>query len=150
MLIVIKLMMWALVIGCIALAVSSVRKLIVYYSIKKNGSFAEGIIVDLKEKGDAVMSMGSPINQEAPRKVYPVVEYIDGNGTVVQAVYMGFVLKGRDDYEEGQKVQIKYDPAKNDRFIIIGDSNFHGNAWGFLVVGTGFAVLAGILLRMTF
>lgn len=149
MLILVKIMMGALVIACLALAVSAVCKLIIYYGIKKNGSFAEGVIVGFKEKGDVLMSMGNYSGKEI-KKVYPVVEYITENGGVVKAEYMGFVLNGSGEYNEGQKIQIKYDAAKNDRFIIIGDNNFHGNAWGFLVVGIGFAVLGGILFRMTF
>lgn len=140
--------MLALVIGCIAFAVSAVYRLMIYYGIKKNGSFAEGIIVDFKEKTDILMSFGN-ISGKDIKKFYPIVEYYTENGSNVRAEYMGCVINGSGDYSEGQKVQIKYDPAKNDRFIIIGDNNFHGNAWGFLVVGIGFGILSGIMFFMT-
>lgn len=148
MLVIVKIMMGALVIVCLALAVSAVCKLIIYYGIKKNGSFAEGVIVGFKEKGDALMSMGNYSGKEI-KKVYPIVEYDTQNGSAVRAEYMGFVLNGSGEYNEGQKLQIKYDPNNSEKFIIIGDNNFHGNAWGFLVVGIGFAVLGGIMFFMT-
>lgn len=147
MLILVKIMMGALVIACLALAVSAVCKLITYYGIRKNGSFAEGVIVGFKEKGDVLMSMGNPSGKEI-RKVYPIVEYKTENGSAVRAEYMGFVLNGSGEYNEGQKLQIKYDPNKSEKFIIIGDNNFHGNAWGFLIVGIAFAVFGGILFKI--
>lgn len=145
---IVQILMLGLIIICLALAGSSVYKLIIYYGIKKNGSFAEGVIVGFKEKGDILMSMGNYSGKEI-KKFYPVVEYYTENGSNVRAEYMGFVINNSGNYSEGQKVQIKYDPAKNDRFILIGDNNLHGNAWGTLVVGIGFGILSVIMFRMT-
>lgn len=139
---IVDLIVWAVVLGFIAIALASAHKLIIYYSIKKNGAFAEGEIVGFQEKSDMLMSMAG---QGVQQKVYPIVEYKGADGTAVKAAYMGFVLKGNGAYEKGQKLQIKYSPDKPDRFIIIGDSNLHGNAWAFLIMGIIFAAFAAII-----
>lgn len=150
MLVVIKIILWAMIIYCVGLAAVSAYRLTVYYKIKKNGVFAEGTVVGFEEKGDVVMSLGTPINQSEPRKLYPIVEYPDESGMTVRAVYKGFVLKGSGKFAEGQKLQIKYDTLKPDEFIIIGDGNLHGNAWGFIVLGISFAVIGAVMLKIMF
>lgn len=150
MLVVIKIILWAMIIYCVGLAAVSAYRLTVYYKVKKNGVFAEGTVVGFEEKGDVVMSLGTPINQSEPRKLYPIVEYPDESGMTVRAVYKGFVLKGSGKFSEGQKLQIKYDPLKPDEFIIIGDGNLHGNAWGFIVLGISFAVIGAVMLKIMF
>lgn len=143
----IKLLIIAVIILFLFIGVSSAMKLIMYYKVKRNGAFAVGTIVGSEGKGDFIMSLGSPLNYE-PRKIYPVVEYMDESGMPVRAVYKGFVLKEKEQniYPMGREVEIKYDPFNPENIIIIGDNNLHGNAWGFLIVSLLFSVIMAFVL----
>lgn len=129
--------------------VFSVYNLTIYYRTKRNGKFAEGTVAGLKEKSNILIGMGTPIYQEPPKLVHPIIEYTDADGNTVRAVYRGFEMKGRGTYTEGRQVQIKYDPFRPNEIIIIGDNNFHGSYWVYAVLGVVFAVFSFFMYRVS-
>lgn len=145
--IIIKLIYWAVIGGFLAMSLVSVYNLTIYYRTKRNGKFAEGTVVGLKEKSNILIGMGTPIYQEPLKLVYPIIEYTDADGNTVRAVYRGFVMKGKGTYTEGKQVQIKYDPFRPNEIIITGDNNFHGNHWISAVVGVVFAAFCVFMYR---
>lgn len=124
-----------------AMAVSNARKLIFYYRVNKIGDFAQGRITGRENRNDFLMSLGG-----AGQKIAPVVEFATANGMSVKAAYKGEVLEGRQGFVVGTEVQVKYNPSNPEEFIIIGDSDFYGNAWCIMIMGILFAAAAAAMM----
>lgn len=124
-----------------AMAVSNARKLIYYYRVNKIGDFAQGRITGRENRNDFLMSLGG-----AGQKIAPVVEFATANGMSVKAAYKGEVLEGRQGFDVGTEVQVKYNPSNPEEFIIIGDSDFYGNAWCIMIMGILFAAAAAAMM----
>lgn len=128
-----------------AVAVINARKLIYYHRINKIGDFAQGRITGRENRNDFLMILGG-----AGQKIAPVVEFETANGMTVKAAYKGEVLEGRQGFDVGTEVQVKYNPSNPEEFIIIGDSDFYGNALCIMIMGILFAAgTAAMIFIMT-
>ena len=137
----IKVVFVATILLFAAMAVSNARKLIYYYRVNKIGDFAQGRITGREKRNDFLMSLGG-----AGQKIAPVVEFEIENGMAVKAAYKGEVLEGRQGFDVGTEVQVKYNPSNPKEFIIIGDSDFYGNAWCIMIMSILFAAAAAAMM----
>lgn len=129
----------AALIFMLAVAIKKIIDIIRYVKIKKSGVSAEGVIVEF----DEFFRYGGSLIR------YPIVEFTDENGETRKAVYKSRVKGGRDGYEVGCRVAVKYDSFNPEKIIFDGDTRFINFAVAEVIFSLAWAVIMFLLIMIT-